>query len=73
MCLWMNLDYLLQQDVMAAMNYHKGKCSEWKDGSVRKYWVEHSATGQSILCVEYDSGNVWKYRRNAKDEGFVFN
>jgi|GEM_PF-2714224 len=63
MCKWRMFDSFNQQQVTDAMNQHKQKCSNWDYGRVQKYWTEVSKTGETILCIQYESGNVWHYHR----------
>lgn len=72
MCKWRMLDSFEQHQIVDAMGQHKKKCSNWEFGSVQKYWTEKTEKGETILCIQYESGNVWHYHRSQNNVMNIF-
>jgi len=43
-------------------NNHKKAFGEWKEGNVKKVWLDNDKT----LCIEYQSGNWWHYNEQGE-------
>lgn len=68
MCKWRMIDSFAQHMIVEAMQQHKEKCTSWKDGSISKYWIEKDQNGKTVLCIQYESGNVWHYHRSPQSD-----
>lgn len=40
---------------------HKNAFENWNEGAVFKTWVE-----DGVLCIKYESGKWWHYRKDEK-------
>lgn len=68
MCRWRMIDSFAQHLIVDAMQQHKEKYEDWNDGRINKYWLEKDDNGMTVMCIEYENGNVWHYHRSNKGD-----